>query len=48
MGSSFFQYCLAMASLMTTTGGAAASSRSVKPRPRTTGILKTSKKRGVT
>ena len=41
-GSSF-QYCLAIASLITTTGGAAPSSPSFNPRPRLIGILKTSK-----
>ena len=35
-GSSFGQYFRAIVSLMTSTGGACSSSRSVKPRPRTT------------
>ena len=47
-GSAFGQNRFAIASLMTTTGGAAPSSRSVKARPRSTGILNTSKYPGET
>ena len=42
-GSAFGQYCLAMASLMMTTGVEAPVSRSLNVRPRFTGILNTSK-----
>ena len=42
-GSPFGQNRFAIASLMMTTGGAAAVSRSLKVRPRLIGILKTSK-----